>query len=238
MFSDIGGIVEYGDTKIQFVVRFSDRKTLAIEVHPNGEVIVISPKAATEMEIQLKVEKRSGWIAKQLRHFRAYPFNENKMEWISGETVYYLGRQYRLKIIKGEDAVKLQGKFLNVWQREKSDTQKSRFLIEDWYQNHANKIFLERVARMQPILSREKLTINKVFIKPLDKRWGSCTKKGSILLNTMLVKTPIYCIDYVITHEICHLKYHDHSPKFWSMLRKYSPDWFKVKEKLEHGGWQ
>ncbi len=237
MFSDMTGTVEYGNTKIQYSFKFSNRRTLAIEVHPNGDVLVVAPVAATKSDIQTKVEKRAAWITKQLRFFRAYPFNRNQTEWVSGETIYYLGRQYRLKISKGEDVVKLQGKFLHVWLNEKSDIGKIQTLVETWYQHHATKIFTERIERIQHILTREKINVNKLLVRKLEKRWGSCTKQGNIVLNSHLVKAPVYCIDYVLTHEICHLKHHDHSPKFWAMLQKYFPEWGKAKQRLEHGGW-
>lgn len=237
MYSDMKGIVEYGNTKIQYSFKFSNRKTLAIEVHPNGDVLVVAPVAATKSDIQTKVEKRAAWITKQLRFFRAYPFNRNIPEWISGETIYYLGRQYRLKINEGDDAVKLQGKFLHVWTLKKSDTRKIKTLIEEWYHSHAQKLFSERIARFKMVLDREKIKLNKLYVRSMQKRWGSCTKQGNIVLNSFLVKAPVYCIDYVIVHEICHLKYHDHSPRFWAMLQKHCPEWSKAKERLEVGGW-
>ncbi len=67
----------------------------------------------------------------------------------------------------------------------------------------------------------------------MAKRWGSCSKSGDILLNTNLVKTPLYCIDYVIMHELCHLKFHTHSDRYYNLLSKYMPDWEKRKERLE-----
>ena len=75
------------------------------------------------------------------------------------------------------------------------------------------------------------------MIRKLDKRWGSCTKKGNIVINAELIKAPINCIDYVLIHEICHLKHHDHSTKFWTLLNKYCPDWAVLKQKLENGSW-
>jgi len=231
------GTVEYGNTTFHYNVRFTDRKTLAVEVHPDGKVIIIAPISATKTEIQNKVEKRSAWITKQLRFFKAYPFNKNQAEWVGGETVYYLGRQYRLKIIIGNEDVKLYGKFLFVSTPQKHDAHRIKILVESWYLSHAKRVFAERIKRFTSLMEREKIVMNKLQTRSMLKRWGSCTKQRNIVLNSLLVKAPVYCIDYVIVHEICHLKYHDHSPRFWGLLLKHCPDWAKAKERLEHGGW-
>ena len=231
------GTLDYGNTKVQYSVKFSNRKTLAIEVHPNGSVIVIAPELTADSDIHKKVEKRAPWITKQLRFFKAYPFNQSEPDWVSGETVYYLGWQYRLKINEGDYAIKLQGKYLHVWTSKKSQTEKVKAIVEAWYYGHARKIFNERITRFKTILDREKIKFNKLYVRSMQKRWGSCTKQGNIVLNSLLVKAPVYCIDYVIVHEICHLKYHNHGPRFWAMLQKHCPEWAKAKERLEAGGW-
>lgn len=229
--------IEYGNTTIRYSYKFSKRKTLAVEVHPNGDVVAVAPINATPADIKHKVEKRAAWIAKQLRFFRAYPNNRSVPEWVSGETVYYLGRQYRLKIHEGEESVKLQGKFLHVTTNKKSDTEKVRILVEHWYMTHARRIFLDRLTRFETMLGREKIQVNQIQVRKMKMRWGSCARNGNIILNSALIKAPVYCIDYVIVHEICHLKYHNHSPRFWAMLNRHCPDWQKAKERLEQGGW-
>lgn len=87
-----------------------------------------------------------------------------------------------------------------------------------------------QIERYQSMLDREGLKMNSIIIRKLNKCWGSCTPKGSIVINSDLIKTPIHCIDYVIIHELCHMKYLHHGPEFWSLLTKYCPDWNKLKE--------
>jgi predicted metal-dependent hydrolase len=93
------------------------------------------------------------------------------------------------------------------------------------------------MALLRPILERENLMMNSLMIRKLEKRWGSCTAKGNIVVNADLIKAPINCIDYVLIHELCHLKHHDHSNKFWTLLNKYCPDWTVLKNKLENQSW-
>lgn len=223
----------YGTTNIAYSVEFRDRKTMAIEVHPDGSVQVIAPLQTLPEVIQAKVEKRASWIAKQLRFFKGNTSTKYMQEWVSGESIYYLGRQYRLKISEGNPSVKLSGKYLLVQVRDKSNKAKIESLVNTWYLEHAKLKFKERIELLQRILDKESLTLNELKIRKIGKRWGSCTSKGNIVLNIDLIRVPVHCIDYVLIHEICHLKHHHHGPEFWGMLLKYCPDWVKLKEKLE-----
>lgn len=224
----------YGTTNIEYSVEFRDRKTMAIEVHPDGSVQVIAPFETAQELIHTKIEKRASWIAKQLRFFRGNTSGSYVYEWVSGESIYYLGRQYRLKILEGQSNIKLSGKYLLVQVKDRSDKTKIERMVNAWYLNHAKSKFKERLALLHPILDREGLLVNSLIIRKINKRWGSCTKKGNLVLNVDLIKVPVHCIDYVLIHEICHLKHHNHGSEFWSMLTKYCPDWVKLKNKLEN----
>lgn len=225
--------ISYGTTTIAYKVEYKERKTLAIEVHPDSSVWIKAPIHTTNEEIQSRVEKRAPWIAKQQRFFNGKPEKRVEPEWVSGENIFYLGRQYRLKVLIGEPDVKLVSKYLNVTVKDKEDKRKIADLVNTWYLQHARKKFDERMVLLRPLLEKENLEMNSLIIRKLSKRWGSCTKKGNIVLNADLIKAPIHCIDYVLIHEVCHLKYHHHGPQFWSLLNKYCPDWVKLKDRLD-----
>ncbi|MCB9247023.1 MAG: M48 family metallopeptidase [Flavobacteriales bacterium] len=229
--------ISYGATNIAYKVEYRDRKTLAIEVHPDSSVKVIAPPGATPEQIQAKVEKRAPWIARQQRHFESKERNTSQQEWISGENMFYLGRQYRLKVEAGSPNVKMSGKYLLVSVPYKKNTSQIEALVNAWYLQHARIKLEERIRQFQYVLDREGLEVNSLIIRKLKKRWGSCTPKQNIVINSDLIKAPIHCIDYVIIHELCHLKYRHHGPAFWNLLNKYCPDWPKLKEKLEKGEW-
>ena len=225
--------VAYGTTKIDYSIIFRERKTMAIEVHPNCDVFVIAPIDSPIDIIEEKILKRASWIAKQVRFYSGATTNIYQNEWVSGESIHYLGRQYRLKISVGESLIKLQGRYLFVQVSDITDKAKIEVLVKKWYLKHAILKFNERLNLFKNIIERENLFVNTLKIRKINKRWGSCTKEGNIILNSDLIKLPIYCIDYVLIHEICHLKHHNHSPAFWNMLTKYCPDWVKLKDKLE-----
>lgn len=224
--------VQYGTTTIKFKVHYSSRKTLGIEVHPDKTIKVVAPNGSEMDRILKKVENRAPWIQKQVRKFAKVQRQDSIREFISGENIFYLGRQYRLKVLKGEPSVKLVGKFLMLTLPNKEDKKHASQLIEDWYMHHAVKKLNDRFSLLSEISKKEKIKFNKLYIKPIQKRWGSCTKLGNITLNVNLIKVPVDCIDYVIIHELCHLKYLNHSPKFYRLLDKYSPNWKKLQEKL------
>lgn len=230
----MGNTISYGTTNIKYSVERRNRKTLAIEVHPDNTVWVIAPIEAKDEEIQSRVEKKAPWIAKQQRFFNGRPDKVTQPEWVSGENIFYLGRQYRLKIHEGEPDVKLAGKYLNVTVKDKEDEKEDCRFSQHLVLTTRRRKFEERIALLNPILERENLKMNSLMIRKLDKRWGSCTAKGNIVVNADLIKAPINCIDYVLIHEICHLKHHDHGNSFWTLLNKYCPDWIKTKARLEN----
>lgn len=227
--------VEYGTTTIPFLLQYSNRKTLGIAVAPNKEVIITAPFDASIEKILRKVAARASWISKQIRQF---DYNEKKLrsripEYVSGETFYYLGRKYRLKVITGkEEGVKLNGRRLLVVVKNKGDQKRIKDLLMDWYLQRAKEVFKERFGQFQYILKREKVAVNQIFIRRLTRRWGSCTHKGKIILNLSLIQAPLKCIDYVLVHEICHLKYFNHGIKFYRLLNDYFADWEIFKRKL------
>lgn len=224
--------IHYGTTKIKFRLHYSSRKTLGVEVHPNQSVKVIAPEGAAYNRILKKVEEKAPWIQKQIRKYSRIGKVETEREYVSGENVFYLGRQYRLKVKIGKSKVRLIGKYLVLTIPDRSDKKQAKELVDHWYMSWAIKIISNRFVKFQYISEKEKIEVNKVLFKRLEKRWGSCTRLGTISFNYNLVKAPVNCIDYVIVHELCHLKHLNHSPKFYKMLSRYFPKWEEAKRRL------
>jgi predicted metal-dependent hydrolase len=228
--------IVYGTTRIPFVLIYKNRKTLGIAVTPDKKVTITAPLDSSLEKILETVGKRAGWISKQIRKFESYetillPY---KVEYVSGETFYYMGRKYRLKVVEGEtEMVSRQGKYIRVVIKSKSSQKPIANLLMKWYRDEAKKIFQERFKRYDYILKREKIAVNQIVVRRLEKRWGSCTELGNIILNLSLVQSPVQCIDYVIVHELCHLKHLNHGPKFYNLLGRYMEDWEKRRDRLQ-----
>ena len=228
------GSVEYGKEKISFAIVYADRKTMEIAVHPDASVVVKAPKGTLLEAIRNRVAKRARWIRKQIDYFRKFEPRTPSRRYVGGETHLFLGRHYRLKIKKQNDEeVKLKGAFFNVLTSDPDNTQKVKDLLDKWYKEHARTIFSRRLEECYMRAKKLNVPLPNIRLRKMSKRWGSCSKAGDILLNTALVKASVYGIDYVIMHELCHLKVHTHNNGYFRLLSKYMPDWEKRKDRLE-----
>jgi hypothetical protein len=207
---------------------------MAIHVHPDMGVEVVAPEAADIDKVYQQVRKRAKWVKTQQIFFEQFHPLPHKKSFVSGETHLYLGRQYRLKLRKNkETSVKLIGKFFHVSSEDPNNRDKVKEALDAWYMRQAEKMFLSKTDEQLSHPPLLKLMPNKITIQRMVKRWGSCTKTGNIRLNLNLIKAPLYCIEYVIAHELCHLRVHDHSPSFYRLLSRLMPDWEKRKARLD-----
>ncbi|MDL1968633.1 MAG: M48 family metallopeptidase [Deltaproteobacteria bacterium] len=224
----------YGQKTITYSLSLTDRRSLEIAVHPDSTVVVKAPLDSDISLIEKKLHKRARWILKQLNYFRQFNPKTPVRQYINGETHLYLGRQYRLKIFQGqENSVKLIKGFFQVACRKEHNSEIIKKLMNNWYLQKANIQFNESLARCWPKFNAFAFTQPSISIRRMKKRWGSLSNKGTVILNTDLIKAPKECIDYVVSHELCHLKYHDHSPEFHMLLDSVIPGWKKIKHKLE-----
>ena len=224
----------YGQKIIDYHLLYTDRKTLEIAVLPDRTVIVKAPLDSEMSSIEHKLRKRARWIIRQLNYFRQFEPRTPDRYYINGETHLYLGRRYRLKISHGrENSVKLMKGFFQVVCKERPEPKIIKKLMTDWYLKKAGIQFNESLARCREKFNAFNLTQPSLSIRFMKKRWGSLSDNNIISLNPALIKTPAECIDYVVIHELCHLKYRDHGPEFYKLLDAIIPEWEKIKHKLE-----
>ena len=217
--------VPYGSKNITFALEYSPRKTLAIEVHPDSSIIVKAPTDATLESIESRVIHRATWIARQQRQFAQYAPVLPAPECVSGEGYRYLGRQYRLKLIESSiDQIRLWQGRLEVNTSTPFDRQHVERLISNWFRDRAILIFRARYQYCIKLVAPSGIEHQiGIELRTMSKRWGSCTPNGKIFLNPLLVSAPKDCIDYVIVHELCHLRFPNHSPSFYRLLTDVVP---------------
>ncbi|MGE9309061.1 M48 family metallopeptidase [Klebsiella variicola] len=226
----------YGDEWINFDREPRPHATsrVLIKVHPDCRVVVSAPEEADDLAVLMAVKKRGRWIYRQLRDFRKQLEYITPRKYISGESHYYLGKQYLLKVIEepaGLQRVKMLRGKLEVTLRQKSP-EKVRQLLIDWYKTRAKDVFAKRLEAML----EQALWVNvppPLRILTMQTQWGSCSPNGRLTLNPNLVKAPRECIDYVILHELCHLAEHNHSERFYRLMGQVMPEWEVVKTRLD-----
>ncbi|MCK5022965.1 MAG: DUF45 domain-containing protein, partial [Candidatus Aenigmarchaeota archaeon] len=159
--------------------------------------------------------------------------NSAQKEYISGESFLYLGRQYQLVVRKCKtDLVGLmKGRILIKTTKDVRDTVHNQNLLEGWYAARGEEIFNERYKSVLKKFNYD--FIPELQVRKMSKRWGSFLAKKKVLLNPELIKASKECIDYVITHELCHMKHHDHNTAYYRFLNSKFPNWEKTKEVLE-----
>lgn len=224
--------VKYGSASIAYQLTFAPRRRLSISVHPDLSVTATAPEGRSLEEIDERVRARAGWILKQLRGFEQYHPLPRPKRYVGGETHLYLGRQYRLKLSTGKDGVRLRGQFFHVTTADRTDTGRIAELLEGWYRRHAREIFPQRLERSLEMIRGLIDTPPGLRIRKMSKRWGSCSDAGTLTLNLDLIKAPSPCIDYVIVHELCHLKVMNHGERFYRFLSHHMPDWKRRRERL------
>jgi hypothetical protein len=151
----------------------------------------------------------------------------------AGATHTYLGRQYRLKLTEAhEAAVSLKGAYIHIASPTRSP-ERVRALLEGWFRERAKVQFSARVEKWKPWCEARGLPAPTARLLKMSKRWGSSHRDGRILLNPDLVKAPAICVDYVIAHEVCHLKHPDHGRAFLRLMGQVFPDWRRVRSVLD-----
>ncbi len=223
----------FGTFIYEYLLIKQDRKTLSLTVTPDLRIILKCPNKATDEKIEAFLKRKWFWLEKQLSFFKKYQRNVYEKEYISGEGYLYLGRQYKLVVRRGkEDSVAItRGKLLVFTTKTVGDGKYNRKLINAWFMGKTEKIFQERFEAM--LAKFDYKNTPALGIREMKKRWGSFLNKDKIFLNPKLITTPKECIDYVIVHELCHLKYKNHNKRFFELFNKKYPKGKKVKEKLE-----
>ena len=227
------GTLTWGTNTIRYEVCFlASRQTLAIEVHPDSRVLVRAPLDCPEALIAERVQKRAAWISRQLAEFDRYRPRTPARQYVNGESHLYLGRQYRLKLISEEAAsVKLTRGQLLVALPGEPDPERIKALLHRWYLDRARAVFsdvLDASLRQFKFVEQPRLSV-----RVMKSRWGSLSPAGTMTLNVNLVRAPRPCIEYVVTHELCHTSHRDHDARFFKLLSQVMPDWEQRKQRLE-----
>lgn len=227
----------YGDETIAFTLRHQPErkvKRVAIHVEPDGRVVVDAPQGVAHDLILSAIKKRSRWISKHLQAVRARLAHVLPRKYVSGESLMYLGRRYRLKVLLRSDrpaSARMRAGYIEVTVPERAPGL-IRAELDAWFRARAREVFRSRLEAVAPSLRWIK-KMPPMRLQLMKVQWGSCSPAGRITLNPLLVKAPRECIDYVLLHELCHLQHHNHSPRFYKALDSHLPQWRSIKQRLD-----
>ncbi len=226
--------INYRDRCFEYEIIRKKIKNISIRIYKDGTVRISSPEFLEEGCIHRAVYERSDWILSKLKAMEELNKNIREREYSKGDMVVYLGHEYGLKAI---DKVKAKGKvrFQELefevevnpkWTLEEREAEIREGLAE-WYKHEAFRILKERTLHYSRILGSYP---DNIRVKQQKSIWGSCSNKGNINFNWKLIMAPIAVLDYVVVHELCHLKQRNHSRDFWDLVEGLMPD-YRVRRK-------
>lgn len=225
---------QWGSRRITYSVSRDDRRRLKIAVAPSGMVVVTAPVDASDDEVHERIRRKGGWIAAQIEDFEQYRPRTPPRQYISGETHLLRGAQYRLRVRQSDASrIYLSGDRIVLETPHAESVVHKAALLNHYYRLEAHQEFPLRLQQLAPLFASEGMDVPKLVIRPMTKRWGSYTPKGSLVLNLDLIRAPIRCIDYVIVHELAHAFEPDHGPSWRRLMDKAMPDWRDRKQQLE-----
>lgn len=215
---------------LEYSVVYSARKTLTITVERDRSVIIRAPNDTPQEKIDQLIHQKKLWLYEKIKHKQKYDLPVKEKEFISGATILYLGRNYKLDVASEPfDGILFDNKFII----SKSSVRSAPQLFKDWYMEKAKQKIIPQSKFYAAHLG---VSFERILISDLKYRWGSCTPSNNLNFNWRLIKAPMRVIEYVIVHELAHLLEPNHTAKFWGIIKAQIPDYLTAKEWLKQHG--
>lgn len=223
--------VAAGPVRHTFDLYLSRRKTMTLRVRPDGLLTVDAPTGLALHRIYAFVLSRSAWIVRHQARVSQRAAAQPPRQYLTGESWSYLGQEYALRVESGDqERVDLSGAQIVVTVPQASQVP---LALRAWYLARARRVFYERMAALAPRVAPLGITPpQSITIRQMTSKWGSCSGKGRVTLNLKLVQLSVDLIDYVLLHELCHLRELNHSAKYYALLAAVLPDWKDYRHAL------
>lgn len=221
---------------IEFTLIRSDRKTADIVIERSGDVIVRAPEGVDDERVKEVVAGRALWVHRSLAEWEDLNASRRHRPLVQGQGFAYLGRSYRLKFVDSTDMpLRLKN---GRWELAEAFVARegeaaARKAFRDFYTVKGTQIFNERVQHFAPLVGVEP---GQVAVKELGYHWASCGAGGTLNFHWKTLMSPQTVIDYIVVHELCHLRHRDHSDAFWNEVDKVLPRYRERKEWLRVNG--
>jgi len=223
-------IIEINNKPITIQIKYSHRKTVYLRIISQDKIEIRSPFGINEKKILSFILKSQTWISNQLNKANTNP---EVRAYIEGETFYYQGQGYTLKVNIGDrDHIHINN-LDNTIRLESSGRNNVKDILINWYKDQASCYIRDRVNYYESIIG---VKSGRISIKNQRTIWGSCSTKKNLNFNVKLIMMPDYILDYVVVHEICHLIHFNHSKEFWRKVEEIIPDYKERRKYLKLNG--
>ena len=231
--------IQFGLTRIPFLIRRSTKRgTVALTID-DGKLVVTSPAETTIDKLNAVVHNKGPWVIQRIHRASSLPAPSSEREFVTGETVLYLGRQFRLKVVeRDDDHSRIKAGWYEVpvapgLQAQQQRREVRRVLLGSLKQ-HADLYLPDRLAEV----CRRLRIIDKpsIIVREQRKRWGSCDATGTLRINWRIVQAPIPLIEYVLVHELAHIEHRGHDRAFWDAVGTWLPDYEERRRRLRDLG--
>lgn len=214
--------------KIDKLIR-AKRRTIALIIERDGTLTVRAPKRVALGDIEKFIHEKTDWILRTREKIKS-TIKIPKKQYADGERFLFLGNEYELKLVKAQrPALKFADGFtLGVTAQKRGEQTFIR-----WYKEQALRVFSERVKFYANLHG---FSPKQVKVTSAKTRWGSCSSSGTLNFTWRLVMAPLDVIDYVVIHELAHLRVKNHSPKFWRVVAETCPEYKKYRKWLRENG--
>jgi len=218
---------------IEFKVIYSRRRTLGISVLPDSSVIVRVPYLTSYKTISRVIQQKAGWIIKHRDSYKEKEKSKLNGLYVTGEIHLFRGNESVLKIEKSSKAyIRFYDSTIELGLKKTDDARAINRLLYKGYKNEALIVFPDILSKVLKKYETQMFKPAGLVIRTMKRRWGSCSNKGIITLSTELIKLPDLFIEYVIIHELCHLKHHNHGREYYRLLSEVFPDYKQVRKEL------
>ena len=215
--------------KIDHII-LTKRKSIALIIEPDGRLVVRAPMHVSEADIKHLVKQKERWIREKQKQVKEKSTQPAPKVYIDGESFQYLGKSYKLKIVADlNPALVLSRKFY----LSRRVLPKAESVFTEWYREQAWAVISERVKLYA---AKHGFKYRKIRITSARTRWGSCSSMGNLNFTWRLVMAPPDVIDYVVVHELAHLRVNNHSKEYWNQVERILPDYKRRRRWLKENG--